>query len=467
MSWTSVRAMLPLWYLVLGWLFSIAAIVGNVFVVYLITTKRSLHTATNWFVLSLAVADVCVGSSWFATDYLCSSLSCDYLLRYTVVSFLYGVSVTNLSVMTLDRYLAVVRPLRYVTFMSSRKVVALISAAWLTVFVPHVIFFLVAGIWTTTEHSNSDVGKFMLFDFVVFESLPLVLLPLATVHIFLIARRHMRQTATLEAQLSFNRTLNRRIVRARRANRYVSSARMMVAAVGAFVVCYSFEVYYSAVYQLYGKDTNWSLLYLNSLLYLVNSAANPVAYALFKKDLRRNLAGLHCCCPRNSSPNQPKPLTDTLATDRANNRWNQMSCVFRSLMSSQIEALGQFILSFNTVGFTMGILRRQACYNTTDPQSNIDFCCWRVFFLFFFFRIFFFPILRRANFFANSYQGNVTSLVDEWMRACCVFTFERFEKGTRFKRLKVEGYPGYAVSQCHNRCLISAKPPLSTSRMIF
>ena len=39
-------------------------------------------------------------------------------------------SVTNLCALTLDRYLAIVHPLRYVTFLTKKRVALLVSAAW-------------------------------------------------------------------------------------------------------------------------------------------------------------------------------------------------------------------------------------------------------------------------------------------------------------------------------------------------
>ena len=57
--------MRPLWYQILGWLLTVIIIIGNGLVIYLITTRRKLRTKTNWFVLSLAVADFGVGQLTF------------------------------------------------------------------------------------------------------------------------------------------------------------------------------------------------------------------------------------------------------------------------------------------------------------------------------------------------------------------------------------------------------------------
>ena len=71
-----VLTMPPVWFWVLGWFLTTVAVVGNGFVIYLITTKRRLHTTTNWFILSLSVADFCFGSSYLPSLFACEIVSC-------------------------------------------------------------------------------------------------------------------------------------------------------------------------------------------------------------------------------------------------------------------------------------------------------------------------------------------------------------------------------------------------------
>jgi len=51
------------WFWILGWSLSILTIAGNGFIIFLVYSKRQLRTKTNAFVVSLAVADFCVGIS--------------------------------------------------------------------------------------------------------------------------------------------------------------------------------------------------------------------------------------------------------------------------------------------------------------------------------------------------------------------------------------------------------------------
>ena len=126
--WGSTRSdstggMLARWHLTLGGFMSAVVIIGNVSVICLVIAKSRLHTTANCFVVSLVVADFLVGAGYPVTEYLCDVHSCERLLvGHAVVSFVYAASVSNLCLMILDRYVAFVRPLRYVPLMTSTRV---------------------------------------------------------------------------------------------------------------------------------------------------------------------------------------------------------------------------------------------------------------------------------------------------------------------------------------------------------
>ena len=117
------------WFWILGWSLSILTIAGNVFIVFLVCRRRRLRTKTNVFVVSPAVADFCVGLVAFLPLFVCEKTTgCSpgafkenravELKRWL---FAYA-SVTNLCSLVLDRYIAVVKPLKYLTFMTRKRV---------------------------------------------------------------------------------------------------------------------------------------------------------------------------------------------------------------------------------------------------------------------------------------------------------------------------------------------------------
>ena len=59
------------WFWILGWALSYLAIIGNGFTIFLVCSRRNLRTKTNAFIVSLAVADFCVGLSVISSLFLC------------------------------------------------------------------------------------------------------------------------------------------------------------------------------------------------------------------------------------------------------------------------------------------------------------------------------------------------------------------------------------------------------------
>ncbi|XP_023290278.1 dopamine receptor 2 [Orussus abietinus] len=119
-------------------LFSVATIFGNLLVIVAVIRERYLHSATNYFVTSLAFADCLVGlvvmpvsaiyevleNRWlFAIDLCDVWRSLDVLFSTA--------SILNLCVISLDRYWAITDPFTYPTRMSTRRAGMLIAIVWI------------------------------------------------------------------------------------------------------------------------------------------------------------------------------------------------------------------------------------------------------------------------------------------------------------------------------------------------
>ncbi|KAJ8411145.1 hypothetical protein AAFF_G00171510 [Aldrovandia affinis] len=116
-------------------------ILGNVLVCLSVLTERSLKTATNYFIVSLAVADLLLavlvlplyvyseflGGIWTLNTYICDALM-------TMDVMLCTASILNLCAISVDRYIAVVVPLKYNRNQFSMRQLILISATWVLSF---------------------------------------------------------------------------------------------------------------------------------------------------------------------------------------------------------------------------------------------------------------------------------------------------------------------------------------------
>ncbi|XP_072310936.1 dopamine receptor D4 related sequence isoform X2 [Eucyclogobius newberryi] len=123
--------------LILGVPLIIVIILGNILVCLSVLTERSLKTATNYFIFSLAVADLLLAvlvlplyvySEFMGGIWTLSTSICDALMTMDVM--LCTASILNLCAISVDRYIAVVVPLKYNRNQFSVRQLALITATW-------------------------------------------------------------------------------------------------------------------------------------------------------------------------------------------------------------------------------------------------------------------------------------------------------------------------------------------------
>lgn len=266
------------WYWNVGWLPSLLAVVGNSLVIYLILARRILRTTTNRFVLSLAIADFSVGACFYPGQAICHFIltSCHMTIRDDIAVLMIYASVCNLFVMTLDHYIAIIRPLRYTLLMTPRRVTILTAAAWI---IPLSLYFI--------PSTCVNVGLFRV-DFKVsvivwstlFEVIPCLVLLLATVQTLIISWKHSRRDTLLNTQLRHNQPNIKRL-------RSASSTKVITTVVVTFLTCYAVEVYSSFCHFTSLCSMNQNLYNVVRFLVITNSAINPIAYALLKRDIKK------------------------------------------------------------------------------------------------------------------------------------------------------------------------------------
>ncbi|XP_071483160.1 histamine H1 receptor-like [Diadema antillarum] len=116
---------------------SLVTTIGNALVILAVRTERRLQTVSNYFILSLAVADLLIGlfvmplsiiyfveGKWLLGLALCQSwLTIDYVSCTA--------SIFNLCILSLDRYWSISSPLKYMKKRTTRRAMVMISMAWL------------------------------------------------------------------------------------------------------------------------------------------------------------------------------------------------------------------------------------------------------------------------------------------------------------------------------------------------
>ncbi|XP_032233351.2 octopamine receptor beta-2R [Nematostella vectensis] len=331
----------PTWYWVLRGVIALVTITGNLLVIYLITTRRHLRTqhTPNWTILSLSMADLLVGLFNLPTSLLCMHwTTCSFITQTTVFAVMDAFmicSVTNLCLLTWDRYLAVMHPFSYGVIMTKKNVILMIMVCWSVSVIQGVPYY----ISKLLNHERAMYASSVVYA-LLFTALPNLFTVYAYSKIILVVRRHRKQiqehevatnrvtdivrvtptiyreTIELEAneyerQLSANHglDLNRSMTTVYRKwtdvtpnehensdqaeNRQKSSQNSMIIAVGVlnliFLVCNTAFEYYLTCKLIRGCIISDGVIYVTFLLRYFNSAPNFFVYALVRRSFRREI----------------------------------------------------------------------------------------------------------------------------------------------------------------------------------
>lgn len=137
----------------------IAAIFGNLLVIISVMRVRKLRIITNYFVVSLAMADIMVAMMAMTFNFSVQVTGrwnfgifvCD--LWNSLDVYFSTASILHLCCISVDRYYAIVKPLKYPINMTKRVVTIMLINTWVS---PALLSFLpiFIGWYTTEEHKN-------------------------------------------------------------------------------------------------------------------------------------------------------------------------------------------------------------------------------------------------------------------------------------------------------------------------
>ena len=273
------------WFWILGWVLSFLAIIGNGFTIFLVCSRRNLRTKTNAFIVSLAVADFCVGLGVIPSLLACKVTNIchwpDYWFSWVnIIRLLFShTSVVNLCALVLDRFIAIVHPLKYITLMTRRRITQAIFFSWA---LPVSYNALKDTLCIVLFQSNTSKCP-LIWPTIISEFLPCVVLILCFVSMIFHVCRRDQSARTLAKQLRFNHQVSFK------THHEKPAIIMMGVVIGVFL--FSYGIYLRCSFLILSSsqcnDENYKIPFL-----VLNSAINPLAYAFFKRDIKKEFKRL-------------------------------------------------------------------------------------------------------------------------------------------------------------------------------
>ena len=271
---------------VFGGFFSILTVLGNSLVMYLVISRKRLRSTINWFLFSLAAADLSVGLTYLPSM-VCESASVCSKCVTTAVRWLFlNLSMTNLCALTVDRYMAIVTPLKYVKLKVKRRHMFFISAAWTLPFVVHFVPFT----WMYCTEMYTSLNIFYAVVLFAFKLPPYVLLFTVCFRTLYVAHRQKKRFSIRLSQLKFNGFSFDDSKCDRSQSRATAFSKALGIIVAVFLTCYAIDMARLLCFSF--KCINhipWNLVYVQRILLICNSASNPFVYSFLKHDIRCEL----------------------------------------------------------------------------------------------------------------------------------------------------------------------------------
>uniref|UniRef100_G3NYT5 Muscarinic acetylcholine receptor n=1 Tax=Gasterosteus aculeatus TaxID=69293 RepID=G3NYT5_GASAC len=275
---------------------SLITVVGNVLVLLSFKVNSQLKTVNNYYLLSLAFADLIIGvlSMNLYTTYILmgywslGNIACDLWLAVDYVAS--NASVMNLLVISFDRYFSITRPLTYRAKRTPKRAAIMIGLAWLVSFVlwapPILCWQYIVG--ERRVLPNQCHIQFLTQPVITFGTaiaafyIPVSVMTILYCRIYKETQRRTKDLAELRG-LATENVLEKK------------AAQTLSAILLAFILTWTPYNIMVLISTFCAECIPQSLWHLGYWLCYVNSTINPMCYALCNKTFQKTFRMLLLC----------------------------------------------------------------------------------------------------------------------------------------------------------------------------
>lgn len=279
------------------------SVIGNTLVCVVIARRRRMRTVTNFFVLNLAASDLAITCICIPFDIPVQENHYKWPYGHVLCKLLYPIqtmamfsSIFTLTAVSLNRFWAIVHPLR--KQMTKRHASVVIVVTWVTCVLLTVPYMMVLNLdetnnycdefWPRVEYRKAYTASLFALQYL----LPLCVITIAYLKIGL----ELRTCTSVKSGYSVNSVLHNT-----HRNEARKVVRMLVVVTLLFAIC----VLPNNIMWLWldfgsGRSYSkfWDTVAFTNIILFANSAANPIAYTICHENFREEFKLYFTCDPK-------------------------------------------------------------------------------------------------------------------------------------------------------------------------
>ncbi|CAL4238428.1 unnamed protein product, partial [Meganyctiphanes norvegica] len=289
---------------------SVLGLIGNVVTCIVISRNRVMHTATNYYLFSMAISDLVLlitgmpnemHTLWKPVPYLFGEVVC--VIRGLAAETSTNASILTICAFTIERYIGICHPLKSHKLSDLGRVVRFIIFIWLisllSAFPLAVQYGIIYNKNNDPSSAQCNLKNFykVLFEIstFVFFCTPMFLLLILYVKIGMELHRsanmaRSKSIGSVPSSSSHERSRNKAVI------------KMLVAVVIAFFICWA-PFHAQRLLSIYGdgrckitKEIFMFLTHISGIFYYLSTCINPILYHIMSNRFRNALkATVHGC----------------------------------------------------------------------------------------------------------------------------------------------------------------------------
>ncbi|CAH2284694.1 melanocortin receptor 5 [Pelobates cultripes] len=266
----------------------IVSLLENILVICAVIKNKNLHSPMYFFVCSLAVADmlVSVSNAWetitinlIKHKFLIME---DAFIRHvdnvfdSMICISVVASMCSLLAIAVDRYITIFYALRYHNIMTMKRSGIIIACIW--------TFCTGCGIIFILYYESPYVIVCLITMFFTM----LLLMVSLYIHMFLLARTHVKKIAALPGYNSVHQRTS------------MKGAITLTILIGIFIVCWA-PFFLHLILMISCPQNLYCLCFMSHfnmylILIMCNSVIDPLIYAFRSQEMRKTFKDIICCC---------------------------------------------------------------------------------------------------------------------------------------------------------------------------